>query len=187
MKTRHPILAAFLAVLLAATALTAEERPASPQEFKHRVTGLFQPDRIEDLRRLVAELPGVTLVSVDFKSAEAVFSYDAAKLGGGKPENALEQLGNLVRNASRSTFGIKPLSALPREKLTPVEISVFGLDCKACALVAYEAVAKIEGVEQATASFKEGRVTALIDGTKTSRESLVEELKKARVEVPAKP
>lgn len=186
MKTPHRIMGAFLCVALAATAFTADEKPAQPQEFKHRVTGLFQPDRVDDLRKVVAPLPDVTLVSVDFKSAEAVFSYDAAKLGGGKPEKASEHFDNLVRNASRSTFGIKPLSATPREKLTPVEISVSGLDCKACALVAYEAVARVDGVEQATASFKEGRVTALIDGTKTRRESLVEALKKARVEIPAK-
>ena len=178
-------MAALLGVALAATAFAADEKPAQPQEFKHRVTGLFQPDRVDDLRKVVAPLPDVTLVSVDYKSAEAVFNYDAAKLGGGKPEKALEHLDNLIRNASRSTFGIQPLSATPREKLTPVEINVFGLDCKACALVAYEAVAKIDGVEQATASFKEGRVTALIDGTKTRRESLVEALKKAHVEIPA--
>ncbi len=187
MKTRYRIKAALLSVLLVATAFAADERPARPQEFKHRVTGLFQPDRVEDLGRLVALLPEVKLVSVDFKSAEAIFSYDAAKLGVGKPENALENLDTLVRNASRSTFGIKPLSATPRERLTPVEINVYGLDCKACAMVAYEAVAKIDGVEQATASFKEGRVIAWIDGTKTRRDSLVEALKKAHVEIPAKP
>ena len=118
MKTRYQIMAALLCMLLAATAFAAEEKPAQPQEFKHRVTGLFQPDRVEDLGRLLAQLPEVKLVSVDFKSAEAVFSYDAAKLGGGKPEKALEHLDNLVRNASRSTLGIKPLSATPREKLT---------------------------------------------------------------------
>ena len=186
MKTLHRIMEGFLCVTLVATTFAADEKPAHPQEFKHRVTGLFQPDRVDDLRKVVAPLSDVTLVSVDFKSAEAVFNYAAAKLGEGKPEKALEHLDNLVRNASRSTFGIKPLSATLREKLTPVEIGVFGLDCKACALVAYEAVAKLDGVEQATASFKEGRVTALIDGTKTRRESLVEALKKAHVEIPAK-
>jgi hypothetical protein len=186
MRTRYRIKAALLSVVLASTVFAADERPARPQEFRHRVTGLFQPDRVEDLGRIVAQLPEVKLVGVDFRSAEAIFRYDAARLGGGKPENALEHLDNLVRNASRSTFGIKPLSSTPREKLTPVEIDVYGLDCKACALVAYEAVAKINGVEQATASFKEGRVTAWIDGTKTRRESLVEALKKAHVEIPAK-
>jgi copper chaperone CopZ len=160
---------------------------AQTQEFKHRVTGLFQHDRTNDLQKLIVQIPDVKLVSVDFSAAEAVFSYDASKLGGGKPEKALERLDNLVRTASRSTFGIKPACTTPRDQLTSVEISVLGLDCKGCALSAYEAVAKIDGVEQATASFKEGRVNALIDGTKTKRESLVEALKKARVEVAEKP
>ena len=186
MKTLHRIMEGFLCVTLVATTFAADEKPAPPQEFKHRVTGLFQPDRVDDLRKVVAPLSDVTLVSVDFKSAEAVFNYAAAKLGEGKPEKALEHLDNLIRNASRSTLGIKPLSATPREKLTPVEISVLGLDCKACALVAYEAVARVDGVEQATVSFKEGRVAAMIDGTKTKREALIEALKKARVEVSAK-
>ena len=125
MKTRYQIMAALLCMLLAATAFATDEKPAQPQEFKHRVTGLFQPDRVEDLGRLVAQLPEVKLVSVDFKSAEAVFSYDAAKLGGGKPEKALEHLDNLVRNASRSTFGIKPLSATPRERSAAAAFSPY--------------------------------------------------------------
>ena len=45
-------------------------------------------------------------------------------------------------------------------------------------LAAYEAVANIDGVEQATASFKDGRVTALIDPTKTDRAKLEDALKK---------
>ena len=35
---------------------------------------------------------------------------------------------------------------------------------KACALGAYEAIYRLPGVEQATACFDEGRVTALIEG-----------------------
>ncbi len=167
--------------------ILSQSAAAQTQEFRHRVTGLFQHDRTNDLQKLIVQIPDVKLLSVDFSSAEAVFSYDASKLGGGKPEKALERLDNLVRTASRSTFGIKPACTTPRDQLTSVEISVLGLDCKGCALSAYEAVAKIDGMEQATASFKTGRINAMIDGTKTKRESLVEALKKARVEVAEKP
>lgn len=187
MKNLHHLAVALLGSILTLVASAADEKPSSLQEFRHRVTGLFQPDRTNDLQKLVAQLPDVKLVSVDFAASEAVFSYDAATLGGGKPEKVLERLDNLVRTASRATFGIKPVCPTPHDKLTSVEISVLGLDCKGCALSAYEAVAKIDGVEQATASFREGRVNALIDGTKTKRESLVEALKKARVEVAEKP
>jgi copper chaperone CopZ len=58
---------------------------------------------------------------------------------------------------------------------------VLGLDCKGCCLGAYESIAKIEGVEQATASFKLGLVTALIDPAKTNRAALETALKQRNV------
>ena len=72
------------------------------------------------------------------------------------------------------------------EKLTLVEIPVVGLDCKACCLGAYEAIYRLEGVEQATASFKDGLVTAWIDASKTDRAQLETALKQRGVEVLAK-
>src|SRR5262249_16441621 len=90
---------------------------------------------------------------------------------------------NLLRTASGHTFAIKPLRTIPLDKLQLIEIPVAGLDCKACSLAAYEAIYKLEGVERATASFREGRVTALIDPTKTDRTKLEAALKKRGVEV----
>ncbi len=79
------------------------------------------------------------------------------------------------------TNGVQPRRTVPRDKLTRVVIPIAGLDCKACGLAAYEAVAKIDGVEQAAASFREGRLTALIDPAKTNREQLEDALKKKQV------
>ena len=81
------------------------------------------------------------------------------------------------------TFGAKPLRTTSLDKLKLIEIPVAGLDCKACSLAAYEAVYKLEGVERATASFREGKVTALIDPTKTDRAKLEAALKKREVDV----
>jgi cation transport ATPase len=89
----------------------------------------------------------------------------------------------LLRSASRSTFGIKPLRSIPLEKLRLIEIPVAGLDCKACSLGAYEAIYRLDGVERATASFREGRVMALIDPEKMDRARLEAALKKRGVEV----
>src|SRR5262249_21115946 len=117
-----------------------------------------------------------------------VFEYDPAKsFPGVKSEDAPRRLHELLRSASGHTFGIKPLRSLPLEKLRLVEIAVEGLDCKACSLAAYEAVYMLEGVERATASFREGRVTALIDPAKTDRAKLEAALKKRGVEVPSRP
>lgn len=155
---------------------------AEVQQVKHRITGLFGKEREEDLRAAVKQMADVTLVSIDFDDAEATFEYDPARLfPGSKPKDYQERFDSMLRQASRHTFGAKAPRTTSRDKLTRVEIPVAGNDCKGCALAAYEAVAKIEGVEQATASFKDGKVTALIDPSRTSREALVDALKKRNV------
>jgi copper chaperone CopZ len=149
---------------------------------KYQVTGLFATDREQDLRDTVEKIPHVKLVSIDFPNAEATFEYDPAKaFSGAKPDQILQRLDNLVKSASSHTFGIKPLRSVPLDRLRLIEIPVAGLDCKACCLAAYEAVARLDGVERATASFREGRVTALIDPEKTDRARLEDALKKRGV------
>ena len=148
----------------------------------HRVTGLFSPDREAELRAAVSQIPDVKLVSVDFQHAEAVFSYDTAVVfKGAKPESIVERFDGLLRTATHQTMGIAPVDPTPKGKLALVEIPVAGLDCKACCLATYESIFKIEGVAAATASFKEGRVTALIDPAKTNREELEAALTKRGV------
>jgi cation transport ATPase len=168
---------ALVAWLLASTLTLAEDKPSAPQEVKHQVTGLFCPERVEDLHKAAKQLVDIELVKVDYATAEAIFRYDPAKVfPNAKPEQIVEQFNNQMRNASRHTFGITPLCAIPRDKLQFVEIPVVGLDCKACSLGAYEIVYKLDGVEQATASFKTGLVTAWIDPSKTNRKTLEETL-----------
>lgn len=154
------------------------------EQIKHRITGLFGKEREEDLRESVKKMTGVTLVSIDFDNGEATFEYDAAKLfKDSKPKDYVDRFDNLLRQSSHHTFGARPVCTTPKDKLTRVEITVAGNDCKGCNLAAYESISKIEGVEQATASFKDGRVTALIDPTKTSKAALEEALKKRQVTV----
>lgn len=166
------------------------EEPA-PREFNFddehtlnlRVTGLFMPFRVDDFRELMKDFPEARLLSVDFKTAKATFNYagDSDLFRNAKPEQIIERLNNRVRQLSGYTLGIKPLSTLPREKQELIEIPIKGLDCKACSLAVYEILDRIEGVEQATASFRESRVTLWIDPSKTNRPVLEEALKKRNV------
>ncbi len=152
------------------------------EKVKHQVLGLFMPERELDLRDTMEKLENIKLVSIDYKNAEAVFEYDVKKaFGSAKPQQVVERFDNVMRQASFGTFGIKPLRTMPLEKLKWIEIPVAGLDCKACSLVAYESIFKLEGVEQATASFRAGLVTALIDPEKTDRAKLEAALKKKGV------
>lgn len=167
-------------LLLAVLNLLAPE----VQPVKHRVTGLFNQDREADLRASVEKLAAVTIVAIDFDRSEVTLSYDSQKLlGKGTEKQLIERLDNMLRQASHHTFGIRALSTTPQDKLTRLEIAVAGLDCRGCELGAYEAISKIDGVEQATCSFKAGKMTALIDPEKTSKAALEEALKKRSVTV----
>lgn len=158
----------------------------SLEEATHRVSGLFSPEREADLREALKALPEVELRRVDHERGEAVFAYDPAKLFKGvKEQDRIQRFDQLLRQASRHTFGIRPRTSVPWETLQSVEIPVAGLDCRACELAAYESVARIDGVERATASFRDGRVTARIDPARTSRQALIDALKKRNVSVKA--
>ena len=173
-----------LVVALGPVAVAEDPAPAGPQQAIHRVTGLFSPDREADLRKAMEKVEGVRLVSVDFDYAEATFEYDLAKkFNGGKPEQVIEHFNNLLRQASNQTLGIKARCTVPLDKLTRIEIGIAGLDCKACCLAVYEILAGQEGVEQATASFKDGKATALIDATQTDRAKLETALREREVPV----
>lgn len=162
----------------------AEEAPPGNVTAKHQITGLFSADREKDLHEVFEKLPDIHLIKVDFENAEVTVQYDPVKLfPGAKAEQIVERFDNLVRGASNHTFGVKPLRTIDKEKLKKIEIAVAGLDCKACCLAAYEAVFRLKGVECATASFKEGRVTALIDPEKIDKVELETALKQRGVEI----
>jgi len=135
-----------------------------------------------DLRETVEKIPEVQLLAIDFKNAEITVEYVPSKVfPGAKPNQVIERFDNMVRSASSSTFGIKPLPEMPMEKLKRVEVPVEGLDCKACTLAAYEAAYKLEGVEQAFARFCDGKVAALIQPDKIDRAKLEDALTKRGV------
>jgi copper chaperone CopZ len=162
---------------------------AFAEEHKHSITGLFSPDRVDDLQQVVATLPNIKLVRVDYATAEATFDYDpAVAFADTKPEpdKIVERFDGMLKQASRHTFGCKALRTTALDKLTMVEVSVAGLDCKGCCLAAYDAVYRLPGVECATASFKAGKVTALLDPEKADRAMLEAALKQRGVEIKAR-
>jgi len=168
-----------LLFLLATLSVHAEETKTKVGLF-----GVFSPDREKDLRKITDTWTDIKLDSIDFKHAEGVFVFDAEKLfPKAKPDAIITNLDNKLRAASNSTFGIKPLSTVAKEKLVRIEIAVVGLDCKACSFAAYNIIASIDGVVQATSSFKEGLITALIDPNKTQKAVLEETLKKHNVTI----
>lgn len=160
---------------------------AAEADYTHRVLGLFQKDREDDLRKVTEELPGIDLVKADFETGLAVFRYDAEIVFPKQTtaEQMSQALDMQLRARSRGSFEATPLTGRDRKKLTKIEIGILGLDCKGCSYGAYLAVGKIDGVENATASFKTGKLTAWIDAKKTTRKFLEEALETKRVKLAA--
>jgi copper chaperone CopZ len=177
--------AAILTVVVVPTGrAAADDQSGKAEQVTYRVLGLFSADREKDLRAAFEDLPGLKLVSVNFDDAEITVEFFPGKaFPGSTPEQLVERFDQKLRSVTHHTFGVKPRRAVPRDKLEKVVIPVAGLDCNGCALAAYEAVAGIDGVEQAVASFKEGRVTAMIDPTKTDRVKLEDALRKKGVQL----
>lgn len=168
---------------IAASSFAADEAP-KPQPFTYRIFGMFSPDREADLKETAEKLTNIKLIAVDYAKAEATFEYDPKKaFPGAKPEQIEERLGNQLRDASRSTFQIKPKLAMPRESLQKLEIAVVGLDCKACSFAAYQAVMRLEGVEQCEVIFKQEKLTALVDGSKTDKAKIETRLKEMGLKI----
>ena len=174
-----------LAALLTDTAAAQDKKPASkPERITYRVTGLFDKSREAVLREAFVELTDFKLIDIDFAEAEVTLEFDPQRLyPGQKPERVAELVSDKVRGATHHTFAIHPRRTVSRDKLQEVSITASGCDCKACNLAAYEAVAAVEGVYQATASFKEGRVTVRFDPAKTDRAKLEDALRKKGVDL----
>jgi copper chaperone CopZ len=169
---------AFL-LLLSVTAAAAE------QSVQYSVRGLFQPDRKVVLLNAAKALENCRLVGVDYDTARATFTYDDEAQGfrKAKPEQVLQQIDNQLRKLSNHTFTLLQPGTLPEAGLQRIDFTIEGLDCLGCSYGAYSAVAALEGVDRATASFHDGKLTAFIDPAKTSREALAEVLKKKEIKV----
>lgn len=157
------------------------------------IVGLFSPERQQDLRDALKDMPEVQLVGVDVDNAEVTLRYDIAKLlpnvDAKKPpteEQKLQRLNHLLVPVSHGSFRLVPISTVPKETLTKLEIDIGILDCKACRYAAYRAAMGVDGVRRATVSASPSRVTAWVDAKKTDRTAIENALKKVGVAVASK-
>ncbi len=141
----------------------------------YRVLGLCYPERVDDLRAVLKDRP-VTIVGIDYARSEATITHDPKTLSAE----------NLAHTVNAKGFWVIPRSTVPVDQLKRIEIPVTGLDCKGCALGTYNVISRIDGVEQATVSYKDGKVLVLIDPARTSQGALEEALKKGNVTLTGK-
>jgi len=173
----------------ASTALAADEK----QSKEFGIVGLFSPDREQDLRDVMADVPEFQLVRVDDDNARATFSYEVAALfperklkNAPTPAEIQQRINALLTRASTNTFSLKLTPAVPKEKLTRIELNVGILDCKGCQYAAYLAAMKAPGVERATVA-RDGSLITMVETGKTDDNAIKAALKKANIECRPKP
>lgn len=185
-RFEHGLKRAILAIALLACVAAAPEG-AEEHTSDYRIVGLFSPDRVDDLKHVMADIPEIQLSRLDYEAARVTLQYDLKVLfpdhNPKKPPSDAEieqRLNNLLNTASYNTFSLKPLPTVAEGKLAKIAFPVGILDCKGCRYAAYLAVTKAEGVERATVT-TDRMVTAWIDPTKTDRPALEAALKKANI------
>lgn len=191
---KSPSLSRSFASVLCALSLTLPLLHAEEQTGTYRLIGLSAAEREADLREVLKAVPDVALVSLDAAKSEVTLRYELEKLfptakpkQPPAPDKITERISSLIGQASKNTFTITTRSIVPADKLTKLEIPIGVLDCKGCRYAAYQAIAKLAGVERATVSTTPSAVIAWIDESKTKREALEEALKRVRVELLPKP
>lgn len=173
------------AVLLFSTAgVRAEEQTST-----YHLGGLFEPSRVDEFRKLLAdEAPELKAEKIDFEKAEVTLRYELASLfsdgkvpKGFTAEKLREKIDQTIRGKSKGTFQLTWPSSVEPEKQTRVDIKVGVLDCRGCRFGVYQIVAKIDGVDRATITADTHVLTVWIDPAKTNREALESALKKSQV------
>ena len=185
-QIHHPACLGMLAFLGVVLFLPAgPELAAAESIVQYRVNGLFQPDRQEAFNTAAQALEGCHLTGVEYDTALASFAYDPDNqlFKNAKPEQVLQRINDQIRRLTNGCFTLSLPGKLPPEKLVEIRFEIEGLDCLGCSFGAYLSVAGIDGVERATASFHEGRLTAWIDPAKTNREALAAALTKKEIKI----
>ena len=181
MKTR------VLVIVVAALVSSGAQSPKRQQAgggIRLTVLGLYSPERVPVFRDAVARLPGVRVLDLDPDTAQATVAVaPTGELRNAPPREVAERLNVAMRKATHAQFGFRLPPQVPSDRLRRVEIRVQGIHCEACNLGIYESFMRVPGVAHATASLRDGVVTALIDPSKTDRKKLVELLQKLSLDV----
>jgi copper chaperone CopZ len=156
---------------------------AEEVERSYQITSFFIPERADAIRKdIETSHEGIKVVKLDFAKSTVTLRFDPEVVVPRAGKNTQSQ-DNLLNQLIRShTQGLITLAEpISREDLAEVTIPVAGLDCIGCSYAAYEAVRRVEGVEYAIASFKEGKVYCRFDDAKTNPRELQEALLKKQI------
>ncbi|MEM9480399.1 MAG: copper ion binding protein [Verrucomicrobiota bacterium] len=161
---KFPLALALSALFLTSNAFAKDEKTEVKKD-SDKSTVVFAVDgmscmacsmKVEDA---LYEMEGVDVTEVSAKTKQAVVSIDTAKVKKSQIAAAIEKTGFVVKG----------------EKLT---LPVSGMACVSCSGKVTTALTAMEGVKEAEVSHDEGQAVVVIDGEKTSKETVASAIEK---------
>lgn len=131
----------------------------------------------EHVNHAVNQLQGVLESSADYEDGTAEVKFNAAKLSVDKIVDAINSTGYKVekfelQSASQSNKTVRDISSFEPATISKMEIRVKGMTCNACEEHIKHAVNDLDGIIEASASYKEGIAIISYDASKISSEKI---------------
>lgn len=143
----------------------------------------------EHVKHAVNEVEGVLESSADYEEGTAMVKFDAAKVSVGKIVDAVNSTGYSIekfdlQSLAQSKKTVQDVSSFKPAAVNIMEIKVAGMTCGACEEQLKHAVNDMDGIIDASASYKEGIAIIRYDGSRISSEKIRAAIRREGYKVP---
>lgn len=133
----------------------------------------------EHVKHAVNALDGVLEASADYEDGTANVKFNDAKVSVEKIVDAINSTGYKVeeyelQSSTQSNNAVHDVSSLQEAAVNKIEFQIKGMTCSGCEGHVKHAVNQLEGVIEASASYKDGKAVISYDASKTSPEKIKE-------------
>ncbi|MBL7870991.1 MAG: mercuric transport protein MerTP [Cyclobacteriaceae bacterium] len=130
----------------------------------------------EHVKHAVNELEGVLESSANYKEGTASVKFDDSKITVDKLTEAINATGYKVEKyeIQNSASVVKTSSVFQAASVNKIELLVKGMTCSGCEEHIKHAVNELDGVIEASASYKDGKAVISYDASKTSPKKIKE-------------
>lgn len=133
----------------------------------------------EHVEHAVTGLDGVLEASADYEDGTANIKFNNAKVSLEKIIGAINSTGYKVEeyeleNSNQSNNAVHGISSFQNAAVNKIELKIEGMTCGGCEGHVRHAVNQLDGVIEASASYKEGKAVIRYDAYKTSPDKIKE-------------
>lgn len=157
---------------------------SSIQQVNFEIKGMTCTGCEEHVKHAVNEVEGVTSVTASFKDGKATVQFDIQKVSKETIIDAINETGyTVVKSEVTTPDQLSESKSNVFYPISKIEFKVEGMTCSGCEEHVKYTTNQVEGVQEVTASYKEGNAIVVYDQTKATREQIVEAINSTGYEV----